>query len=412
MNILFLLLSNLGLAYFLLIKRRFDWFAVAFFSAMIYFLPGFLGYTSYLSQVEWVETPINARAYVVMILVEAAIIIGAIMNDLFPEKARVSYLDSSKQSNIPTLPIILMLAIGGCTLLVLTAGTTLWGEEKQILMADLNRAHILFYTATIIGMTISFERRRWKYFSAFCIFAVFDLFIGFRLPLAISGISILTLWLSKKGRIRLLTDSWKPLLAVGLLGIFLFFYKEIGFAIRMGDWDLFRSILSEPNTYLAMFITSEPFVIQSILNEVTMLDFSVGWRHLLGIFSQFILFSPELGWEEHSFNDLFQMALFPEVTYGMANNIWAEMWSIGGWLFLLVFIFLFVAFLKIFSFLLTFCDPSLRSFFAVMASYWAFYIHRNDIGYEIALQKRVVILMVLVFLFAILMRNLKRVMAP
>ena len=144
---------------------------------------------------------------------------------------------------------------------------------------------------------------------------------------------------------------------------------------------------------------------QSILNEVTLLDFSVGWSHLTGIFYQFILFSPELGLEGKSFNDLFQMALFPHVTYGMANNIWAEMWSAGGWLLLLIFMIVFIGFLEVFSILLASRRASLRSFFAVMASYWAFYLHRNDIGYELFLLKGVILIMLSSLIVAALIRN-------
>ena len=395
----------MGLLYFLFAKRRFDWFAVAFFSAGVYFLPGFFGYTSYLSLTEWVETSINAEAYGIMIAVEISILLGGLINDLFSKEMPIH---KDGQGNIYVLNIILCLAIIGLILMVLTTGPVLWYAEKQTIMDELNRSHILFYTATMIGATMSFEFRKWIYFAFFCILIMFDLFIGFRTSLAIAGISIFTLWLSKRGKRRLFIDSWKQLIAGGLLGGVLFFYKEIAFAIKMGDWDLFLSVVGDTETYLAIFQTSEPFIAQSILNEVTQVDFSVGWGHLMGIFYQFILFSPELGWDEKSFNDLFQMALFPEVRYGMANNIWAEMWSAGGWPLLLIFILLFVGILKVFSMLMNSRKGGLRPFFAVMASYWAFYLHRNDIGYEIALLKRVLIIMVLSLIVATLIRKLKR----
>jgi hypothetical protein len=359
---------------------------------------------------EWSDTPINSKAYGIMILVEVSILFGAMLSDLFSSElfSKDIRINDGGQGNIPLLNIILLLAIIGFLFLLLTTGSVLLRDEKQAIMEELNRSYILFYTATVIGATMSFEYKKWKYFAFFGAFIMFDLFIGFRISLAIAGISIFTLWLSKKGKRRLLIDSWKPLTAGGLVGGFLFFYKEIAFAVRMGDWDLFRSILSDPNTYVVMFNTSEPFVTQSILNEVTLLDFSVDWSHLAGIFYQFILFSPELGLEGKSFNDLFQLALFPDVTYGMANNIWAEMWSAGGWLLLLIFMLVFIGFLEVFSILLASRRASLRSFFAVMGSYWAFYIHRNDLGYELFLLKGVILIMMSSLIVDALIRNLKR----
>src|SRR5439155_1064986 len=41
----FLVISGIGLFYFLFGLRKFDFFSVAFLSACVYFLPGFVGYT-------------------------------------------------------------------------------------------------------------------------------------------------------------------------------------------------------------------------------------------------------------------------------------------------------------------------------------------------------------------------------
>lgn len=43
MQIAFLSVAAFGGAYFLIWKRSFDYFTLAFFSAIIYFLPGFFG---------------------------------------------------------------------------------------------------------------------------------------------------------------------------------------------------------------------------------------------------------------------------------------------------------------------------------------------------------------------------------
>jgi hypothetical protein len=405
MQLFFYAISILGLAYFLLAKRRFDWFAVAFFSASIYFLPGFFGYTSYLSLTQWVETEINSEAYAIMILVDFIILFSAVISDLFSRKMDIH---KEGQGSPYVLYIVLCIAITGLLLMLFTTGNELFGADKQGVMDSLNRSHILFYTAIMIGATMSFEFKRWKLFSLFCVLVIFDLFIGFRTSLAIAGISIFTLWLSKKGERRLIIGSWKPLLGGSVLGFLLFFYKEIAYAIKIGDWDLLQSLLNDPNTYTAMFQTSEPFIAQSILNEVTMLDYSVGWGHLMGIFYQFILFSPELTSEGFSFNALFQISLFPEVEYGMANNIWAEMWSVGGWPVLFLFLIIFALILKVFSILTNSGQITLRPFWAVMASYWAFYIHRNDISYEIVLEKRVLLIMMASLLIAILIQNIRK----
>ncbi len=407
MGSFFYVVSILGLAYFLLAKRRFDWFAVAFFSACVYFLPGFFGYTSYLSLTGWIDNPLNNEAYGIMILVESMILSGAIASDLFSKKRTITKVE---QGNVYVLKILLCLSITGLVLMLLTTGEALFYADKQSMMVELNRSHALFYTAVMIGSTMSFEYKKWSIFAFFCALIIFDLFIGFRASLAITAISIFTLWLSKQGQRRLIISSWKQLITGFLLVILLFFYQQIAYATRIGDLNLLSSLLSNVDTYVAMIKNSEPFIAQSTLNEVTERNYSVGMGHLIGVFYQFTLFAPELGLETGSFNDLFQHDLFPDVIIGMANNIWAEMWSAGGWPLLLVFLILFVAIIKLMT---AFTEKSnnitQRAFVAVMASYWAFYIHRNDIRYEIDLEKRVLIVMILSYIIAILITKFEKI---
>lgn len=402
--------SIIGLAYFLLAKRRFDWFAVAFFSACIYFLPGFFGYTSYLSLTSWDESPINNMTYGIMIIVEVAIVSTAVLSDFFPltkKEDNGRFRNAKAPENIYVLHALLFLAVVGLMAMLLTTGSALFDVEKQAMMDELNRWHILFYTATVVGCILAFEYKKWHIFAWFCLFILFDVLIGFRATLAITSIGIFTLWLSRQGKRRLLLSYWKPLAVGVLVVLFLFFYKQVQFAVKYGDTDLFKSIIGNPSTYSVMFMQSEPFICQSTLNEVTEQNYFVGMDHLKGVLYQFMLFTPELGLETTSFNDLFQPDLFPEVNYGMANNIWAEMWSAGGWPLLLVFVIFFVLMLKLFSVMTaTGNNKTGRAVVAVMASYWAFYIHRNDIIYEISLLKRVLLVAGLSYLIAVLMKKM------
>ena len=249
-------------------------------------------------------------------------------------------------------------------------------------------------------------------FAVFCLFNLFDIFIGFRIGAAITSIGIFTLWLSRRGRTRILPGCWKQIVLGAIFVAVLFLYKQLIFAVKIGDIDLLKSILSDSNTYILMITNSEPFVTQNILNEITTQSYHVGMEHLSTLVYQFILFSPELGLNVISFDDLYQSALFPEVDYGMANNIWAEMWSSGGWLLLLFAIFVFIIVLKLFSRLMTSRNTTLRSLIAVMASYWAFYIHRNDVNYQIVLEKRVLLVMVAAIALAYLIRQVALTLKP
>src|SRR5690606_41059085 len=67
------------------------------------------------------------------------------------------------------------------------------------------------------------------------------------------------------------------------------------------------------------------------LNEVVLRGFRTEFDHVSAVVYQLLFFSDKLGLTASSFNDYFQGALFPGVDYGMASNIWAQMWSAGGW---------------------------------------------------------------------------------
>jgi hypothetical protein len=115
--------------------------------------------------------------------------------------------------------------------------------------------------------------------------------------------------------------------------------------------------------------------------------------HVISSLYQFILFAPELGAESITFNSLFQPALFPNVEYGLAANIWAQMWSAGGWPLLIVFVLIFNVILALGNSTLRARSAVLKAGLAPVFCCWAFYIHRNELGYALNLEKRLLLLL-------------------
>ena len=73
----------------------------------------------------------------------------------------------------------------------------------------------------------------------------------------------------------------------------------------------------------------------------------------------------------------------------MASNIWAEMISIGGWTLLLGFLIVFIAVIALGQRFLRLPNLGTRAAVALAMSYWVFYIHRNELSYQLNLEKRV-----------------------
>lgn len=386
----FIVVTVSGCAYFLLCLRQFDFFSVAFFSACVYFLPGFLGYTVAPVGVGMaVPVDLEDQTYLVMVGVLIAIWAGAFLFDHAggSHAAGWDLNGSAAAASCATL-----LAVIGYALIWATAGEALLGDDKIAMMESLNRWHVLGATAAPLGAVLAFASRRWLLLTVCMALLLFDMYIGFRVSFGIALIAIFTLHLSRYGPQRLAVQNWR----IGCLGMafvfLLFVYKQIYVAVKLGLWDVILDRLTDTELYASAILMSEPFNTQAILNEVIAQDFRVGMEHFQDVLLQFLLFSPELGRAPVSFNDFFQSTLFAsDLDYGMANNIWAEMVSSGGWLLLGLFLGVFVLMLTLGSYWVRSRDATLAAGAAVMFSYWAFYIHRNDLLYQVNLEKRTIL---------------------
>ncbi|MFQ3248841.1 MAG: hypothetical protein ACI9O6_000645 [Glaciecola sp.] len=395
--------------YFFLNKRVFDYYTIAFFGCFLYFMPGFFGMTSYLNESGWVKTPIHELTYLLMIIVIFSILMfGWIADKLFKTKVnfkRIFVIEYKVHYSLLFLALVSSLSL---ILLIISTNGMVFQAEKDSVLESLNRWHILFYSAATLGFPIAAFFRKIKLSIVFFTLLVVNLYIGFRAPIVISVLALLVVFLSAKGPIRLIV-YYKWLLTFTCFGLLMFLYKYIAFGIKAGLWDLVFQSITNAETYVNMITMSEPFVVLNNLNIVIIKNYTTGFDHLMSAVYQLILFAPQLGAETVSFNDHFQNDLFPTVKYGLASNIWAQMLSSGGWL-LCVF---FVAFYNIALFLgryflyrfnlLTICITS------PIFVYFAFYIHRNDLGYAINISKRLFLIIIAVKIFITMLDSTKKV---
>lgn len=394
---LFTLISVFGALYFLTSKRRFDYFTVAYASALIYFLPGFFGYTGYFSNVYWIETSIHDEAYLVMIAVIASIWLSGYIGTYVKNPISLNIQIPNPQFIVYAL---LALSFFGLLALLATLGDKVHSADKNVILEDLGRWHILFVSATTLGLPISYATKKYRASLAFLVLLCFDLYLGFRSALAVGTMSVIAIHLGIKSKSRVGFSELKAIFIALVLAVFFFLYKQISFAVKAGMWDLVLERLSEGESYILMITNSEPFLIQNTLNEVISKDFRVEVLNVFSAVNQLILFGPELGLETTSFNSLFQPTLFPSIEYGMASNIWAQMWSAGGWPLLLIFIMLFNLVIAFGNATLRSASLVVRGGFAAPMLYWSFYIHRNDLAYALNIEKRLVLILVLCVAFA------------
>lgn len=396
MQLLYVIIFVIASLYFLLKKRNFDLYTVAFFSAIIYFLPGLYGYT--LHPTFKYEMPLVNGTYQVMILIILVLFISTIIYDSLVQEKKL------KKINIEgtefTLNIILAIGFISFLIMLATTGDILFTPNKSMMMTELNRWHFIWTTATILGLVISFIDKKYIIFGIFLIFSLINIFIGFRSSTAIAFISIYTFWQYNKGKQRYLLQNKKGIFVGLLFALFFFSYKHLYIDIKSGEFDSAKEKIFNYKFYLESINNSEPFTTQSILNEVINNSFYVGMEHLSGIVYQILPSSSAFGVETVVFNDLYQTQLFPYERYGLASNIWAEMISSGGAVLLIVFSIIFSAMIVLGNLLLNTKNSALLGLVLILSTYWVFYIHRNDVIYQITLEKRVFLVWIISYLIA------------
>jgi len=401
----FVLITLAGAAYFAMARRRLDYLTLAFFSAVVYFLPGFFGVTSFHVEGVWREAPIHPEAYAVMIAVAVSILLSALVVDRLPSGPPIRVRVAGEATAVW---FVAAFALAGLVGTVLTAGARLLDPEKAVVMEALGRWHILLYSAAIVGFAAAVSARKPRLAAYFLLLLLFDLYVGFRSPLAIAILSALLLVLHGRGMPQRMVRHWRYALPVLAIGILLFGYKHIAFAVKYGLWDLVLERLTSAEFYALIITRSEPFATQQILNDVIAQRFHTGSEHILSALHQLLVFAPELGADPVLFNDYFQPALFPEVDYGLASNIWAQIWSAGDWPLLIAFLIIFNFVLLLGNASLRLRNPFVRASLAPAFVYWAFYLHRNDLSYQINLEKRILLVLIAAILLAVIVTRAVR----
>jgi len=395
---LFYFVAFSGISYFLIKQRRFDFLSLAYASSLLYFLPGFFGHVGF-KKFDSMSN-ISSITYIVFIIVLISIIVTAILYDKKERQPFPSYFLPKESIYIGYSALFLGLL--SLVFVLATTGNSLFVADKSVVLSSLNRWMILFHFFIPLATIIFFTQKKY-YLLFFCfLFLIFDVLVGFRSSFALTLISILTIALNNKGSIRLIY-YWKTLI-LSLAGVmFLLIIKMILYSIKSGD---FSAIFDQKDLILSSIINAEPFGIQLILNEVIIKNFETSLSQFSSLFAIFIPLYSTIDSTIISFNDLFQPILFAEINYGMANNIWAQMWSSGGWLLLLLFLVFFNSILFLGSKLLLVNSSNLKALTALLFSYWAFYIHRNDIFYQLNLERRVLMVYMLSLILSILVYKL------
>lgn len=404
MRFLFIAVHLSLLVYF--VRRRFDLITVAFYASSAYFLPGYFGYVCYDARDLQLD-PISLELYVFYISFYLLLFVCAVCGTPAECSARwgsqtYQQADDRPDPRLSTALVILRFIVPALLLLgeYLTVGG-LWREDKQELLDSLSWAYVAFQNATYVYLVVSAVRKSKGDLALAISYCCVDLVVGFRSTAAFALFSLMTIGLMRRPT-NLLRNSLVPMVIVAAF-LFGSTYKTLILRYLIDGLPAVADYLSDPASLLESLYQNEAFSQQHIFNRIVETNFQLPVDYPLNMARLFfpgaanVMFGTGM-----SFNDYFQPSLYPDVPWGMASNIWAEQFAVGGAVGL-------YAFLLAYGVGLTFANgTSIRFLLAGkdtqfiilsgMAVPALLYMHRNDLLYELVLVRNLGFLVLAIWL--------------
>ena len=169
------------------------------------------------------------------------------------------------------------------------------------------------------------------------------------------------------------------LIAVGGISLsLLLIYKNIYRAVRALDWGMVISILKDPAIYEDLFEITEFKINLSIYNYIVDSGFTIPFKDTVARLVSVIPFASDLVSKSLPIrtSQIIQNTFFHS-SYGLANSFWAELYAMGGVVFLLLGTAIWMIILNKSSRKLLF-NKKVSPFLLTIIIYCSFYIHRLD----------------------------------
>jgi hypothetical protein len=453
-NIAFAAVSILGGVYFLFYRRNVDLFLVAFGGCVFYFLPLLVGSvparTTPASDL-WVSLPFGI--YAIGIGVTTIVLLAAIIFD--SKKCSPKIVTTSRGGTGLSTWYLLFSAAG---LVGAIKSGMIFDLDKTAVLEQVGYWFVLFETATALAVVDAFwHRRPWQLAGGLAFMAV-DLVIGFRMMTIMTFIACALLKLGGLGAVRPWRILPAFGLYAGVLFLAMITINPFRYAIlphlqvfqaastapeeKTTDQTRIpqsggpgtspssnvdrnasqppaaassatkaehpaqkpKAVLPVDTTPLSKrlmrivesppdFQNIEPFVTQAILAEMIRQDFSCSPRAILNAI-YVVPFAGLFFGAPRPFETEFKQALFPDYKYGVAGNIWAEAFCRFGYTGVAFAAIIFVASLAGLQILLSRDFATAIPAIALSGAFLAFYVHRNDLLFELLLIRRTLIVFV------------------
>jgi hypothetical protein len=395
MQTAFYVVAIYGLIFFLIQRRRFDFVSASFFGQLIYFMPGFTGFVLN-PYFPWQDPsiPIADGAYMIWIFAMSATILTGYLYRPHTIEAW-GKLETRTTFDVALIGTIFI----SFALMMYFNGDAVLSPDKFEVLEGIGRWFLLFSAASQLAFVCFVAQGKLVRALVPLGGLAFLLYIGFRNDFALSIIALATYFAGRKG--VWIYIKLRNIIPITLTAIVLLTYKPILNAWRAGRIDVVYNIFDRDEFLRSSIMGSEPFVTQSVLNEVIIRNLTIEPVTILYSFIASVPFlAPLAGLRTSDLTFTFQEQLFPNLTYGVAANIYAHFYATIG----VVGVILFViahnwALVKISKRMATAGAP-LKLVLLGLGAFLAFYIQRNDLSNSFSIMNRVLITVLVAWLLS------------
>jgi hypothetical protein len=397
---IFELVAIYGLFSLFFSRRRFDFVSSGYLGMLVYFSPGFYGFVLN----PWFpsrepEVPIETTVYVIWIFALTTTIIAG---KLYRGPPVCEERNFTTDWAIDTA--IIGMIVGSFVLMMFTSGPQLLSTNKQEVLESTNRFFILFSSATQLGLVLFVLQRKWLRALVPAAGVAFLLYIGFRSDLALAAVALFTVTANRRGLRSVL--NVRSVLIAAAIAMILLAYKPVLYAYQSGDVGLAVSLLGQPDFILQSITRSEPFLTQAVLNQIVAQNYSADINSFLFAIIALVPFLlPLIGVPNEQAMFSFQDTLFPNLSYGVASNIYGHFYAVMGAAGVVLFVVLHNLALVGLSSRLSRGNPTAFSATIMIGSYFAFYVHRNDLVFSATTISRIFVTVAMMWGIAQLLRG-------
>ncbi len=357
-EVTYLILSLISFILILRKKRPIDLLTVGFLSQQVYFMP-------LIFQAFGFSTEFGPYSQEVVIFGLYLVIIFLFFS-FFKVSSDVRVIKPIIDTKVFCKVAFFLSLLGFVAVYFRTAGAIFYLPKSEMLKL-LGYDYVVWSICTIMAVASSYYLKEKLLLFLSSILLLINIYIGFRSPAAITFISVTILFFDKN-RLSIFDIKKRYVLSLLFFVFFFFVYKGFYMSIKSGNFNLLAERSGSVDYILGLFLNSEPSVTLSILTNVLAHDVRIG--------------------VEHAQNILISIGFF-------------------GWMELNVQNFIYVLSLHLLSNLISSSSGVYKYVLTVSGAYWGFYIHRNDLAYQITLEKRVFICFIMVSLVALFLQRVR-----